>query len=68
MPSPPGDFPADKLGEKLLSATYDNDIPGVLEVLDEGADVNYRGSLGETALIVSASEYPTLDMIRLLLG
>ena len=67
MPSPPGDFPADKLGEKLLSATYDNDIPGVLEVLDEGADVNYRGSLGETALMVSASEYPTLDMIRLLL-
>jgi len=67
MSGPPGDFPADKLGQKLLRATFDNDIPGVLEVLNEGADVNYRGMFGETALMITALENPTLDMIRLLL-
>ena len=67
MSSPPGDFPADKLGQKLLRATYEEDLPGVLEVLHEGADINYRGTEGETALIITAMENPTLDMIRLLL-
>ena len=66
MSSPPGDFPADKLGQKLLRATYEEDLPGVLEVLDEGADINYRGTEGETALMVIASD-PTLDMFKLLL-
>ena len=67
MSSPPGDFPADKLGQKLLRATYEEDLPGVLEVLHEGADINYRGTEGETALMITALENPTLDMIRLLL-
>ena len=67
MSSPPGDPSPEELGQQLLRATYDENLPRVLEVLNEGADVNYRGEVGETALIVSASEYPTLDMIRLLL-
>jgi hypothetical protein len=67
MSSPPGDFPADKLGQELLRATYEEDLPRVLEVLDEGADINYRGTEGETALMITAMENPTLDMIRLLL-
>jgi hypothetical protein len=66
MSSPPGDFPADKLGQKLLRATYEEDLPGVLEVLHEGADINYRGTEGETALMIIASD-PTLDMFKLLL-
>jgi hypothetical protein len=66
MPSPPGDFPADKLGQELLRATYEEDLPRVLELLHEGADINYRGRSGETALMVIASD-PTLDMFKLLL-
>ncbi len=67
MSSPPGDFPADKLGQKLLRATYEEDLPRVVELLHEGADINYRGTEGETALMITAMENPTLDMIRLLL-
>ena len=67
MSSPPGDPSPEELGQQLLRATADENLPRVLEVLNEGADINYRGEVGETALIVSASESPTLDMIRLLL-
>jgi len=67
MSSPPGDPSPDELGQQLLRATYEEDLPGVLEALNEGADVNYRGTFGETALMVTALENPTLDMIRLLL-
>jgi hypothetical protein len=69
MPSPPGDEPRprEELGKELLRATYVEDLPRVLELLHEGADINYRGKEGETALLITALENPTLDMIRLLL-
>jgi len=67
MPSPPGDPSPEELGQQLLRATYDEDLPRVLEVLNEGADVNYRGEVGETALIVAASNL-NLSMIMLLLA
>jgi hypothetical protein len=66
MSSAPGDFPADELGQKLLRATYEEDLPRVLEVLHEGADINYRGNIGETPLMVAA-ENLELDLVRLLL-
>ena len=66
MSSPPGDPSPDELGHELLRATYDEDDHRVLEVLNEGADVNYRGSVGETALMVAA-HHLNLTIIRLLL-
>ena len=66
MTSPPGDPSPEELGQELLTAVFDGDLQRVTEVLNEGADINYRGSHGETALHVAASD-PTLDMVRLLL-
>jgi hypothetical protein len=66
MPSPPGDPSLEELGQQLLRATYDENLPRVLEVLNEGADVNYRGEVGETALMVAAYHL-NLTIIRLLL-
>jgi hypothetical protein len=66
MSSPPGDPSPEELGQELLTAVFDGDLQRVTEVLNEGADINYRGSHGETALHVAASD-PTLDMVRLLL-
>jgi hypothetical protein len=69
MSSPSGDEPRprEELGKELLRATYEEDLPRVLELLHEGADINYRGTEGETAVMITALENPTLDMIRLLL-
>ena len=67
MSGPPGDFPADELGQELLREVEEGDLQRVLQLLDEGADINYRGRSGETALMITAMENPTLDMIRLLL-
>jgi hypothetical protein len=66
MSGPPGDFPADKLGQELLREVGEGDLQRVLQLLNEGADINYRGRSGETALMVIASD-PTLDMFKLLL-
>jgi hypothetical protein len=67
MSSPPGDPSPEELGQQLLRATHDEDLPRVLEVLNEGADVNYRGEVGETALIVAAMNLD-LNMVMLLLA
>jgi hypothetical protein len=66
MSGPPGDFPADELGQELLRQVEEGDLQRVLQLLNEGADINYRGRSGETALMVIASD-PTLDMFKLLL-
>jgi len=71
MPSPPkGDEPRprEELGKELLDAADDDDdeLPRVLEVLNEGADINYRGEVGETALIVAAMNL-NLQLVMLLL-
>jgi hypothetical protein len=56
----------EELGDELLEAADDHDLPRVLELLNEGADINYRGQVGETALIVAAM-YLNLQLVRLLL-
>jgi hypothetical protein len=68
MSSPPGDGPRSQkqLGEELLDAANDDDLPRILEVLNEGADINYLGSVGETALIVAAHRL-NLNIVRSLL-
>jgi hypothetical protein len=66
MSSPSGDPSPEELGQKLLRATYEEDLPGILEVLHEGADINYRGTVGETALMVAA-HHLNLTIIRSLL-
>jgi hypothetical protein len=69
MSSPPGDFPADELGQELLSEAGQRDavnLDSIRELLHRGADVNYRGNIGETPLMVAA-ENLELDLIRLLL-
>ena len=69
MPGPPGDFPADELGQELLSEANERDgvnLDSIRELLRKGADVNYRGNIGETPLMVAA-ENLELDLIRLLL-
>ena len=68
MSSPPGDhLSQEELGMELLRAVEDEDLQRVTELLDEGADVNYRGTVGETPLIVAAMNL-NLDIIRLLLA
>ena len=42
------------LNEKLLTAAWKGDINGAWDLLDKGADVNARNSLGETALHLAA--------------
>jgi hypothetical protein len=69
MSTPPGDFPADKLGQELLSEAGQRDavnLDSIRELLRKGADVNYRGNIGETPLMVAAVNLE-LDLIRLLL-
>jgi hypothetical protein len=69
MSSPSGDFPADELGQELLSEAGQRDavnLDSIRELLRKGADVNYRGNIGETPLIVAAVNLE-LDLIRLLL-
>ena len=66
MSSPPGDPSPEELGQKLLSEVEDQRRQFVLRLLNEGADVNYRGTVGETPLIVAAMQLD-LNMIRLLL-
>jgi hypothetical protein len=67
MSSPPGDhLSPEELGTDLLRAVDDEDLQRVTELLNEGADVNYRGRVGETPLIVTAMNL-NLDIIRLLL-
>jgi len=68
MSRPPGDEPRsrDELGPELLSEVADQRRQFVLELLNEGADVNFIGSVGETPLIVAAMNLD-LNMIRLLL-
>ena len=67
MSSPPGDhLSPEELGTELLRAVEDEDLQRVTELLNEGADVNYRGMVGETPLMVAAYNVD-LNMIRLLL-
>jgi hypothetical protein len=72
MSSPPkGDEPRprEELGKELLDAADDDDddeLHRVLEVLNKGADINYRGEIGETALIVAAMNL-NLQLVMLLL-
>ena len=66
MSNPPGEPSPEELGEKLLREVEDEDRGLVLEVLNEGADVNYRGMVGETPLMVAAYNLD-LNIIRLLL-
>jgi hypothetical protein len=56
-----------QLGDELLEAADDNQLPRVLELLNEGADINYSGQVGETALIVAAMNL-NLNMVMLLLA
>jgi len=65
--SPPGDPSPVELGEKLLDAANDQSIPRVLEQLNAGADVNYSGSIGETALMIVA-HHLNLHLVMLLLA
>jgi hypothetical protein len=65
--SPPGDPSPQELGEKLLDAANDQSIPRVLEQLNAGADVNYSGSVGETALMLVA-HHLNLHLVMLLLA
>ena len=68
MSSPPGDhLSPEELGTELLIAVEDEDLQRITELLNEGADVNYRGIVGETPLIVAAMNL-NLDIIRLLLA
>jgi hypothetical protein len=67
MSSPPGDPSPEELGEKLLSEVHDQRRQFVWRLLNEGADVNYRGTVGETPLIVAAMQLD-LHMIMLLLA
>ena len=67
MSSPPGDhLSPEELGTELLRAVEDEDLQRVTELLNEGADVNFRGIVGETPLMVAAYNLD-LNMIRLLL-
>jgi Ankyrin repeats (3 copies) len=69
MSSPPeGDEPRSQkqLSEELLDAVNEDELPRVLALLNEGADINYRGDVGETALIVAAHRM-NLNIVRLLL-
>lgn len=68
MSSPPGDEPRSRqeLGMELLSEVEDQHRQFVVGLLNEGADVNYRGIVGETPLIVAAMNLD-LNIIRLLL-
>ena len=47
---PPPHNSKQQLGESLLRASGDGDVRRVTEILDEGASVNWRDSLGCTAL------------------
>ena len=67
MSSPPGDPSPEELGQKLLSEVQDQRLQFVLRLLNEGADVNFIGSVGETPLIVAAMQLD-LHMIMLLLA
>lgn len=68
MSSPPGDhLSPEELGTELLRAVEDEDLQRITELLNGGADVNYRGIVGETPLIVAAVNL-NLDIIRLLLA
>ena len=66
MSSPPGDPSPEELGQKLLSEVADQRRQFVVGLLNEGADVNFIGSVGETPLMVAAYNVD-LNMIRLLL-
>lgn len=67
MSTPPGDhLSPEELGMELLRAVEDEDLQRVTELLNEGADVNYRGTVGETPLMVAAYNVD-LNIIRLLL-
>lgn len=66
MSSPPGDPSPEELGQKLMSEVADQRRQFVLRLLNEGADVNFIGSVGETPLMVAAYNVD-LNMIRLLL-
>ena len=67
MSSPPGDhLSPEELGTELLRAVEDEDLQRVTELLNEGADVNFRGIVGETPLMVAAYNVD-LNIIRLLL-
>ena len=67
MSSPPGDPSPEELGQKLLREVEDQRRQFVFGLLNEGADVNYRGIVGETPLIVAAMQLD-LHMIMLLLA
>lgn len=54
------------LGEHLLAAAEEGELDMVQKLLDKGADINFRGESGETALIAAALMLH-LEVIKLLL-
>ncbi len=59
------------LGSPLIDAVYftkdfDNNLEICKEIINAGADINWKNDVGETALIVSAFD-PNFDVIKLLL-
>ena len=46
----------DELGECLLKAVRDEDLDIIRLLVEKGADVNYRGSLGHSALHYAAEK------------
>jgi len=59
------------LSSPLIDAVYfakdfDTNLEICEEIIDAGADINWKNDLGETALIVSAYQ-PKIDIIRLLI-
>ena len=55
-----------ELGHQLLAAAEEGKVESIRKLLDKGVDINYRGELGETALIVAAMEL-RLEAIKFLL-
>jgi ankyrin repeat protein len=52
--------------EALLAAVSDNDVPKVLQLLENGADVNAAGEYGRTAL-QEAANWAMTPLVKLLI-
>tara|TARA_B100000902_G_scaffold111105_1_gene112471 strand:+ start:1331 stop:1900 length:570 start_codon:yes stop_codon:yes gene_type:complete len=57
----------DPMGEKFIEYAKGGFIHGVMNLIEQGVNVNYQNNYDETALIVASSDYGNLPLIKLLL-